>query len=467
MLLPVHKEFINIVLSELKSKLKLNRKEKKDLIQGLFFLDLSCPTYKIIENKIQMNPVLCKQFRLLTLGKKKNLISSQLEESHGGLSVHSMSMDESLTNNEMKKLFLRKCIILYYITLTNKERPYVWLGMILHMVQDTWAPSHIYRNGLMSKNKESNESSVSEIFSLLKDEPNVMKKLKTNNEDNSEKDTMDLQTIIKKNIYKILANKKNRSNLFNSLTDKSITLYMNTLIFLILNSLNTEKKLELVNLLNKMEKKTLLKSLDSKKPIPNDIFKSKLTYYKFTKFFRRIYKLSLHILFFYDNENKIFENIIVNKFGRNMKDVLYRFPERYCSPIVSFLYFKNQNSKNHAKLDCLSTLKKNFKDNYNCCITDTINILYMYNQYKTTKNMDISEALVTMYEYLDNYVLQLDPYCKNKSFSDIFNKDTKNPKLKKIQTDVERILNTKISWLDEKRCMLGVMKGFVKSNLGF
>ena len=81
--------------------------------------------------------------------------------------------------------------------------------------------------------------------------------------------------------------------------------------------------------------------------------------------------------------------------------------------------------------------------------------------------MDISEALVTMYEYLDKYVLQLDSYYKNKSFSEIFDKDTKNPKFKKTQKDIERILDTKISWLNEKRCMFGVMKGFVKSNIGF
>ena len=133
---------------------KIDPKNIEEIVKGLFYPDLPCSYFFIKDNHIEMIPRLCSILDLSSFGKNITTnIRSQIEESHNGrYSInHSMSDNPNKTNSETRDTIIARCIVIFFILLTKKD--YSCIGQILHTVQDSYSPSHSYRQKSNINNK--------------------------------------------------------------------------------------------------------------------------------------------------------------------------------------------------------------------------------------------------------------------------------------------------------------------------
>lgn len=154
-----HKEIIDDALENLPHYFHNIKMDKNKLLKGLYYPDLPCGKYQIIKSgKVIMNKKrLCATFKLYksltTIFKYKELF-----QSHRGILsfLHSMTYDPNLKVKDILSTIITNIagfslLSLYdndYLNFPNNKKinPNIfWIGMILHIVTDSYSQSHTIR----------------------------------------------------------------------------------------------------------------------------------------------------------------------------------------------------------------------------------------------------------------------------------------------------------------------------------
>lgn len=381
MLLPSH---LDVVSDTGKAK-DVNRKEWDRLKQGLYYPDIPCATYEIIESMIEMDPVLCSQIRIFGLGKAQQEVQSQLEDSHNGVSAtnHSMAISEEITNTDIKALIVRKLVILFYIALTREDT--VWLGMILHAVQDSWSPSHTYRIISGDRGKQP-------MYDLWRERSNFFP------------DTDGDLSLIRITQAVYIAAETHREELETLYSTPSA--FVTHLILLMLEILgvqdNPEELFERVGGIPEAPKKA-----------KND------TYKNMSKQHRRLYKLALSNMYMQQYDISVSRTLNLNE---SLPPETDRDSNR---PLICvFLYYPVQDDKVHAVRDCNQIIQQTplYRDKniWEWAVHDTGKIIDMYLDYVRSPNKTQQLLSSTMREFLafiNDDVYAISEECKGLNYN--------------------------------------------------
>lgn len=175
-------KFFNNYFKDIKYK-NVNYKKLK---KGSIYPDLPCGKYKISNNNILFtNYTLCKSSNILKLLYDVDYGEENIYQFHRGYFAHLHSMTTDPENNVLK---IRNKIItsiigygllaVYDNTLFD-EKPKIspnifWIGLILHIITDSYSESHTIRNlkakYIKTKSKETNENKIMrlKIHNLIK-----------------------------------------------------------------------------------------------------------------------------------------------------------------------------------------------------------------------------------------------------------------------------------------------------------
>jgi len=154
-----HFEILNELLnhSELKNYFDNSGKFSKDnLFKGVEVVDLPCDTYSKNNSHIFAHPKICNKLQLLDLFNDDKS-ETTLWQRHNGYFAHLHSMTTDPDNNVEKirnKIILAiigySLLALYDTNIFNKDpqkKPNsVWLGMVLHIITDSYSPAHTIRD---------------------------------------------------------------------------------------------------------------------------------------------------------------------------------------------------------------------------------------------------------------------------------------------------------------------------------
>lgn len=143
-------KLINIFENDIFAHLQLVPKHMSEarFIDGLQYPDFICGEYKIENNKISNDTHVCKGLDLLefkTVDHDENAISI-LSQSHRGRYAydHATTPDSSFQVYQVKAFMLMRCLKLYYAAIVNQD--VLHFGRLIHMVHDSYSPSHTKRN---------------------------------------------------------------------------------------------------------------------------------------------------------------------------------------------------------------------------------------------------------------------------------------------------------------------------------
>jgi len=164
-----HEFIINEVLTKFNLFEKLSESSKsgellkESFLNGLRYPDFPCGELIIKNNNIIDNTTECglgslvEQSVLYRVGQMMNAdkpenVGTLIAQSHNGeySYYHAMTPDKNLKNYQVKALILVKCIKLYYLAITKNDLKY--LGRLVHIVQDSYSPSHTLRNKIQKNN---------------------------------------------------------------------------------------------------------------------------------------------------------------------------------------------------------------------------------------------------------------------------------------------------------------------------
>lgn len=157
MYIPGHESIINDVLSRLPQN-QLDNEQIGQLKTGLFYPDLPCGKYtRIPPNKVFLtSKTTCSFLNLLKLYDPKNNEFYEIFQSHKGILayLHSMSPSPSYTARDVRTAILHQALVFFLLALYDDNvfdsvpsiKPsYFWIGMLLHMVMDSYSPAHTIR----------------------------------------------------------------------------------------------------------------------------------------------------------------------------------------------------------------------------------------------------------------------------------------------------------------------------------
>ena len=149
-----HKQILDEALEKLGREYTLDNDSYSAIIEGLAFPDFPCPNLVINGDRVDMNFKNCNTFQMLyRFWYDDYSIGNQ---SHNGLYAawHSMTFDPLKTVENIAKNIAEYVLICCKnaLELSTNER-FVWLGFALHIIQDSYSPSHTLRESRFSKNE--------------------------------------------------------------------------------------------------------------------------------------------------------------------------------------------------------------------------------------------------------------------------------------------------------------------------
>jgi len=428
----------------------LSLADYNDLVKGLFYPDLPCGYFYIEDKQIRMDLRLCFGLNILTVGHFTNeYIRSQTEDSHNGVFAinHSMANDKNMTNEDTQNEILRRCITLAYLFLNTHN--YAFLGYILHIVQDSWAPGHTYRehcnktSNIVGKlpyiiNKLNKKTVTEEYFHIS--EPITAKHVT---------DCLFFALEKQQNIAKILQIVSDTSN--NDKTMMNYSPIMNEIIVMLLQtpklcSCDKDQKHVNIDFINRilsvgiLEKSALsnindnyvensfftssLKYDDILTDLQKNtlkLFKDNVTYDKFNTNMTRLYKLCMNSILTYD----VFQSIASLLTGTIEAPTQQIIPEDVNRMYIKhFLYYLDQDSKLHAAKDCETVLTTTYQRTkiFDYAIKDTSEIIKIllngiHQMNDANKNDILRTTIEQFYNFLVNYTLYIAEENKNLSFN--------------------------------------------------
>lgn len=131
---------------------------KENLLKGLAYVDKPCGEYVIENNKVLFHKkTLCELTQLFKLTSDKHFGESNIFQYHKGFFAHLHSMTTDPLNNVEKirnKIILSilgYCLLALYDKHIFDKSPELhpnitWIGMILHIIQDSYSPAHTIRD---------------------------------------------------------------------------------------------------------------------------------------------------------------------------------------------------------------------------------------------------------------------------------------------------------------------------------
>lgn len=155
---------------------------KEKLYNGLIYPDLPCGKYKVKNNHIIMSRQttcpLTKLYKSMSIQYK----FKEIYESHrGSVSfMHSMSTNPKLKVKDIVKTILTNIISFAFLAIydidyfkTTMPSPNIfWIGIILHIIQDSYSQSHTIRRNdrkiIFMKEQETHTSKLTRIITNLK-----------------------------------------------------------------------------------------------------------------------------------------------------------------------------------------------------------------------------------------------------------------------------------------------------------
>lgn len=460
-------------------EIMLTTNDIESLTKGLFYPDTPCSYFYLKNNEIDIDFRLCSTTKLISLGKfVEQNVTSQIEESHNGIySInHSMAINESITNEEMQTLIIKNCLILAYKFMKTKN--FIYLGIIIHIIQDSWSQSHTFRKlidyepvKIMEQSFININNKLKEIDEIEKNKVEIFESFQNfQKKYEGQKFKYQLPTKlhnindISSIVYYLISNKEYRDELVeilknNSLTsDKKTVVFINKileqLIIIFNNNFSTNSINILKSLIGKADSNLInskyiigtqvpytnlnLKNIDYTKILEQkkNIFDENTAIYeKLPKQIKRLYKLVLNTL----NLEIDFENILnikINKYlqtgGLNNR------------PYISlFYYYPFENKNYHVGYDCYHIATKiTDNKNMNYSIQDTftsltilIEAFYLLNKIGNEKNeLVIIYYLTLFYNFLVNQVFFISKEDLNKT-NKYFDYSSFNVQLKKEMTE--------------------------------
>jgi hypothetical protein len=157
MYIPGHEMIINDTLAKL-SKNQRDIVDTGQLKTGLFYPDLPCGKYNIISrnNVFMTSKTTCSFINLLKLYDPNNNEFYEIFQSHKGILayLHSMSSSPSYTARDVRTAILNQCLTFFLLAMYDdnifmkapkKKLSFFWLGMLLHIIMDSYSPAHTIR----------------------------------------------------------------------------------------------------------------------------------------------------------------------------------------------------------------------------------------------------------------------------------------------------------------------------------
>jgi hypothetical protein len=219
-------ELFNKYFSFLKTKNYINF-NKKNTYKGIIIVDLPCDIYKIQNNHVYTDLKLCKTYKLLNLYNSNNTETTLWQRHKGYFShLHSMSTDpsnnvEKIRNKIITSILGYSLLALYDTNVFDINRKFkpnsIWVGMILHVITDSYSKAHTIRNKnfeFLRVKKEKNKfeiqisvheeiKNLAKIDRLYKSSIDFLIDLKIKcKQDNKTRDYIESQDIRLYNMYK-------------------------------------------------------------------------------------------------------------------------------------------------------------------------------------------------------------------------------------------------------------------------
>lgn len=158
-----HIEIVNDILSQKIFNNYFNKKmfsnfSRQNIIKGLRYVDIPCGIYEIENNKVLFKKrKLCNLTSLLQLYSHETRSETQIYQQHKGFFSHLHSMSTDPENNMLKIRNKIIISILGYSLLAIydnnvfdnnpiKQPNTIWIGMIMHIITDSYSPAHTMRN---------------------------------------------------------------------------------------------------------------------------------------------------------------------------------------------------------------------------------------------------------------------------------------------------------------------------------
>lgn len=163
----MHIDGHDYIFRESMKTLNLTKEEINKINHGLHYPDLMCGEKHIPNNNIQQ-----KHFKLCKLIDMVKIVlptdkykSSSIYQSHRGRWAigHSTSPTCTFTCAQVRREIIERATMLYYLA----EQDYTWLGILIHMVQDSYSPTHTLRNVLQPIEFEESKGEIQSIPNLL------------------------------------------------------------------------------------------------------------------------------------------------------------------------------------------------------------------------------------------------------------------------------------------------------------
>jgi hypothetical protein len=138
--------------------LKKNYKNftKRNISKGMIVVDLPCDIYKIQNNHVYTELKLCKIYKLLNLYNTSKTETTLWQRHHGYFShLHAMSTDPSNTVEKIRDKIINSILgysllALYDNNIFSSNPTFkpnsIWVGIILHIITDSYAKAHTIRN---------------------------------------------------------------------------------------------------------------------------------------------------------------------------------------------------------------------------------------------------------------------------------------------------------------------------------
>lgn len=149
MYLKGHKQILDSSLYDI----KLTGEQYKSLIEGLEYPDISCGYIRITYPDLTAKYIhkLCPVYSLYKLVGTGMHGNTELYQSHRGKFAinHAMTPDPKYTLRDIQYKILRKSLLYYYLAV--KQNDIHWLGMMIHLISDSYSPAHTMRNLMSDK----------------------------------------------------------------------------------------------------------------------------------------------------------------------------------------------------------------------------------------------------------------------------------------------------------------------------
>jgi hypothetical protein len=151
-----HLEILEDIITKLPKDF-FTKDELKELEIGLIYPDKPCGRYEISDLSIKFNKKICEITKLLRMFDDKHFGESKVYQFHKGYFTHLHSMSTDSNNSVLKMRNKIIVSILGYSLLTIyddtifSKNPVIkpntfWLGIILHIITDSYSPAHTIRD---------------------------------------------------------------------------------------------------------------------------------------------------------------------------------------------------------------------------------------------------------------------------------------------------------------------------------